>query len=421
MKNNPSLKNKTKASSPAMNGPVLEDEINLQDTEKALLNILEDYNEEKARSLDIQRALLNILEDYTVEKGNMENTQRAVLNILEDYGVEKKNMENTQRAVLNILEDYGVEKANMENTQRAVLNILEDYGVEKANMENTQRAVLNILEDYGVEKTNMENTQRAILNILEDYGYEKEKVEIINNDLIAVNKELESFAYISSHDLQEPLRKIQAFSSRIQEEEYDNLSDKGKLYFERMQYSALRMQTLIRDLLAYSRTKTRERQFEVTDLNKIVEEIAEGFQEELDEKNGVIETPEQCEANIIPFQFRQLLQNLIGNALKFTQLGKPPHIIITSEIIKNNTQNNEIFLNGKDYCHITVSDNGIGFDPQYKERIFEIFQRLHTRTEYEGTGMGLAIVKKIVENHNGIITATGEINKGATFNIYLPF
>ena len=370
-----SLKSKAKPITPGKNGFVLEDEINLQDAEKALLNILEDYNEEKAKSLNIQRALLNILEDYTYEK------------------------------------------ANMEKTQRAVLNILEDYGVEKANMENTQRAVLNILEDYGVEKANMENTQRAVFNILEDYGYEKEKVEIINNNLISVNKELESFAYISSHDLQEPLRKIQTFSSRILAEEYQYLSDKGKFYFERLQHSALRMQILIRDLLAYSRTKTRERQFEVTDLNILVEEIIQGFREELEEKKGTIEAPEQCEANIIPFQFRQLLQNLISNALKFTQPGKPPRILIKSEIIKNNNLN---FLKGKDYCHITVSDNGIGFDLQYKERIFEIFQRLSTKKSYEGTGMGLAIVKKIVENHNGIITATSEINKGATFDIYIP-
>ena len=350
-----SLKSKATPFTSGKIGFVLENEINLQDTEKALLNILEDYNEEKAKSLNIQRALLNILEDYTYEK---------------------------------------------------------------ANMENTQRAVLNILEDYGVEKANMENTQRAVFNILEDYGYEKEKVEIINNNLISVNKELESFAYISSHDLQEPLRKIQTFSSRILDEEYQYLSDKGKFYFERLQHSALRMQILIRDLLAYSRTKTRERQFEVTDLNIIVEEIIQGFREELEEKKGTIEAPEQCEANIIPFQFRQLFQNLISNALKFTQPGKPPRILIKSEIIKNNNLN---FLKGKDYCHITVSDNGIGFDLQYKERIFEIFQRLSTNKLYEGSGMGLAIVKKIVENHNGIITATSEINKGATFDIYLPF
>ena len=127
-----------------------------------------------------------------------------------------------------------------------------------------------------------------------------------------------------------------------------------------------------------------------------------------------------CHVPIIPFQFRQLMQNLIGNALKFTKPGVPPEIIIKSKITKGEQLENKLLTYEQDYCHISVCDNGIGFEPEYADRIFEVFQRLHGKEEYSGTGIGLAIVKKIVGNHNGIIIAKGELNKGATFDIFIP-
>ncbi len=241
-----------------------------------------------------------------------------------------------------------------------------------------------------------------------------------NDQLEKMNKELESFAYVSSHDLQEPLRKIQTFASRITEKEENNLSDYGKDMFNRMQDAAKRMQTLIQDLLAYSRTNTTERKFEITDLNEIIAEVKEDLKEELQEKHAIIEANQLCDANIIPFQFRQLLHNLIGNSLKFSNPNHPPLIQIKSEIANGMKLKNEKLSPQNKYCHITVSDNGIGFEEQYNEKIFEVFQRLHGKNEYNGTGIGLSIVKKIVENHNGIITAKGELNKGATFDIYIP-
>ncbi|WP_020602114.1 PAS domain S-box protein [Spirosoma spitsbergense] len=253
---------------------------------------------------------------------------------------------------------------------------------------------------------------------------ERKKAETLlknqNDQLEKMNKELESFAYISSHDLQEPLRKIQTFATRILEKEENNLSDNGKDMFNRMQNSAKRMQTLIHDLLAYSRTNTTERKFETTALNKIIEEVKEDFDEELKGKNATIEANDLCDVAIIPFQFRQLMHNLIGNALKFSNPHYAPHIQIKSKIANGITLHNQRLSPQNKYCHITVSDNGIGFEQQYSEKIFDVFQRLHGRNEYDGTGIGLAIVKKIVDNHNGIITATGELNKGATFDIYIP-
>jgi signal transduction histidine kinase len=127
-----------------------------------------------------------------------------------------------------------------------------------------------------------------------------------------------------------------------------------------------------------------------------------------------------CEVKIIPFQFRQLLYNLISNSIKFSKEKDHPHIKIESEIDSGKKFNIDKLSKEVTYCHISISDNGIGFEPQYSEKIFEVFQRLHGKHEYSGTGIGLAIVKKIVENHNGVVTASGELNKGATFDIYIP-
>ena len=241
-----------------------------------------------------------------------------------------------------------------------------------------------------------------------------------NEELGKMNKELEAFTYISSHDLQEPLRKIQTIASRILEKEQQTLSDAGKDYFNRMQEAANRMRILIDDLLLYSRTNNLEKNFENTDLTKIVETVKNDLKETIQEKNASIDADEMCKAPIIPFQFNQLFTNLISNSLKFSIAGKPAHIIIKSKVDTGDAFNNKDLLPGQRYCHISVADNGIGFEPQFKDRIFEVFQRLHGKNEYAGTGIGLAIVKKIVDNHDGIITATSELNKGARFDIYIP-
>ncbi|MDZ4823090.1 MAG: PAS domain S-box protein [Flavobacteriales bacterium] len=254
-----------------------------------------------------------------------------------------------------------------------------------------------------------------------------------NRELERINKELETFTHISSHDLQEPLRKMRTFISRIMSEEHTHLSEKSKQYFERIHAGSLRMQTLIQDLLAFSRANTKAGKFEAADISEMVEEVKGEFLDDLEAAGGTIETSGRGNASIIVFQFRQMLHNLIGNALKFTKPGQPPHITIKTEIIAPLHSMKGLahslatpILEGRGAewpwgaVHITITDNGIGFEPQYKERIFEMFQRLHSKTAYEGTGMGLAIVKKIVENHKGQITATSEQGHGARFDIYIP-
>ncbi len=246
-------------------------------------------------------------------------------------------------------------------------------------------------------------------------------LELKNQELEKMNKELQSFAYISSHDLQEPLRKIQTFADQIMEREVENLTENGKDKFRRMQNAAHRMQNLINDLLAYSRTNTQERNLIKTNLNEIIDNIKDDLREELQQKNAVIEAQKvNREVEIIPFQFHQLLFNLVSNSLKFSREGVAPVITIKSEIKKGKDLTLDTLIPDIDYCHITFSDNGIGFEQQYSHKIFEVFQRLHAKEAYQGTGIGLAIVKKIIDNHNGAITASGELNEGATFDIYFP-
>ncbi|MDB5226763.1 MAG: sensor signal transduction histidine kinase [Bacteroidota bacterium] len=298
----------------------------------------------------------------------------------------------------------------------------ENWRVRKDGSKFWGSVVITALRDnnkniIGFVKVTRDLTERKLAE--EENKAKAQQLEITNAELQKMNEELKSFTYISSHDLQEPLRQIQNFSSRINSDEWENLSDKAKQYFAKINNAANRMQTLIQDLLAYSRTKITERKYETTDLNKILEEVKEDLKDDLNIKQAVIETNELCDVDIIPFQFRQLMHNLIGNSLKFSRSNITPHIKINSVITEGIKLNNENLSPQKKYCHISVSDNGIGFEPQYKDRIFELFQRLHDK-QVKGTGIGLAIAKKIVENHNGIITATGELNKGATFDIYIP-
>jgi signal transduction histidine kinase len=235
-----------------------------------------------------------------------------------------------------------------------------------------------------------------------------------------INKQLSSFTYVSSHDLQEPLRKIQTFSSRILEKEHQNLSEAGKEYFSRMQKAAKRMQMILDNLIIYSKVEAGERIFEKTDLNLVIGEVMSDLKVSLLEKNAVVKTIKLGNAKIIRSQFRQLLYHLFTNSLKFSGSGQQLLITVRSRTASGLRLGNSALLPHTRYCHLSFSDNGLGFEQRFSERIFEMFQKLHGKDEYEGTGIGLAICRKIVENHDGVITASGELNKGARFDIYIP-
>ena len=249
--------------------------------------------------------------------------------------------------------------------------------------------------------------------------YQK-NLEIKNLELVQSNAELASFAYVASHDLQEPLRKIQIFSKRIIEKELDNLSPNGKDYFQRLVIATKRMQTLIEDLLNYSRVNTSVIISTPTDLNVLLEDVKNDLNELTAETNTLIESSLLPTLNIIPHHFNQVMSNLITNAIKFRKPDVDPVIKISAKIVsKTDIQVQAVFSTNK-YWRIQISDNGIGFEQKYADRIFELFQRLHGRSEYEGTGIGLAICKKILQTHEGFITASGQPGVGATFNLYLP-
>lgn len=241
-----------------------------------------------------------------------------------------------------------------------------------------------------------------------------------NRELDAMNQELASFAYVSSHDLQEPLRKIQTFATRIAETEGDTLSPKAKDYFSRMQNAALRMQRLIEDLLAYSRTNTGEKTFETVNLNDLANEVKNDLREMIEAKQATVSIDQLPTLEVIKFQFAQLLTNIFSNAIKFSKDNVPPSIKVTHQLVDSTELENTPGDVRKHYHKISITDNGIGFEPEHRHRIFEVFQRLHGRSEYSGTGIGLAICKKIVDNHGGVITAESQLDQGATFNIYLP-
>lgn len=229
------------------------------------------------------------------------------------------------------------------------------------------------------------------------------------------NRELEQFAYVASHDLQEPLRKIQAFGDRLDTRFREPLGDQGREYLERILSSASRMRSLINDLLSFSRVTTKSLPFRRVDLNVVAREVLVDLEELVHQTGGTVNLGPLPTLEADPLQMRQLLQNLLGNALKFSKPGDPPVVRIESRELAPGEAPGQ-----GTWFEVRVSDNGIGFDQEYAQRIFQVFQRLHGRQQYEGTGVGLAICKKIVERHRGTIAATSRKDEGTTFVLTLP-
>jgi len=242
-----------------------------------------------------------------------------------------------------------------------------------------------------------------------------------NIDLHNVNENLQQFAYVASHDLQEPLRKINLYADVLLNSNKENLTPGGKSYLTKMGKAAKRMSELIKDLLEFSKVRADANAFKQVDLNEVLSNIRTDFEVLIAQKEAEVVIGSLCSIEAVPLQMNQLFYNLIGNALKFTKENTRPLITIQSRTLDKGEILKYDQLNSRwDYCEISVSDNGIGFNEQFAEQIFEIFQRLHSKDEFEGTGIGLALCKKIVSNHGGLITASSSEGKGTTFHVILP-
>jgi two-component system sensor kinase FixL len=247
-------------------------------------------------------------------------------------------------------------------------------------------------------------------------------------ELARSNRELEQFAFVASHDLQEPLRKIQAFGDRLKVKCEAVQMNEGKDYLERMQSAAARMQTLINDLLTFSRVISSSQPLVPVDLGAVTQEVLVDLEHRIEKTSAAVTVGKLPTIQADPTQMRQLLQNLIGNALKFQPAGAIPRIKIDAQLInRDQIQDGAVLPNPSPtaspedkFCVLTVEDNGIGFDEQYLEKVFAVFQRLHGRSEYEGTGVGLAVCRRITDRHGGLITAQSKPGEGSTFIAILP-
>jgi len=231
-------------------------------------------------------------------------------------------------------------------------------------------------------------------------------------ELARSNSELEQFAFVASHDLQEPLRKIQAFGDRLRGKCEGVVAPEALEYLERMQSASARMRRLIDDLLTFSRVIRNSEPFQLVDLTALSKEVLSDLEVRIEKSGAKVEVGELPMVDADPMQMRQLFQNLVGNALKFQPPGNIPVVKITGRTVTTPA--------GRSCAEISIQDNGIGFDEKYVERIFAVFQRLHGRTEYEGTGVGLAVCRRITDRHGGTIAARSKVGEGATFTVTLP-
>jgi PAS domain S-box-containing protein len=288
--------------------------------------------------------------------------------------------------------------------------------------------LLGVIQDITEQKAFADGLKKLVQERTEELQALNEELVATNEELIQsnshfirVNKELEQFAYVASHDLQEPLRKIQIFANILNQKYTDELSPAAAVYMEKITASASRMSNLIKDLLDYSRLSYNSSLFKQVDLNVVVRHVINDFELLISQKGVFVNADQLPSLEAIPIQMNQLFYNMIGNSIKFSRKTVKPVITIASRILAPEEMKQFAGLkNDKEYLQITISDNGIGFSQQYAEQIFTIFQRLNDKSKYGGYGIGLALCKRIVENHNGIIFANGAENEGATFVFVLP-
>ena len=310
------------------------------------------------------------------------------------------------RAILNILDDFGAERDRLADTQRAILNILDDAGAETARLEATQKAMLNILDDFDEEKMKVERMNAELVRENQERRVTAQALTARSVELARSNADLEQFAYVASHDLQEPLRMVSSYVQLLERRYKGQLDAQADRYIEYAVEGARRMQALIGGLLDYSRAGQGELPQSAFALDGALDLALSNLRNAFDESGAVLERGPLPRLMGDRAQVSQVLQNLIANSLKFRRADAPVRLRIWAE-----TED--------DRAVISLADNGVGIEPEYYERIFMIFQRLHTQAEYPGTGIGLSICKKVIERHGGRMWIEPTQGGGATFRFTL--
>ena len=313
---------------------------------------------------------------------------------------ESVTAEDYARAMLNMLEDMAAEKAQLEQTQRAIFNILGDSTEEKRQLEDTQSAMVNLLEDFDVERSKTEAANRDLHHAVESLRRAKEAAD-------SVNRELEGFSYSVSHDLRAPLRHIDSFLALLRRSTEGKLDGKSQHYMDVVGGAARQMSRLIEDLLLFSRMGKVEMTSGRVPLDPLVRSTLRMLQPEIQGRDVAWTLPPLPEVRGDAALLQTVLTNLVANALKFTR-GRAPALIEIGSVP------------APDEVVVYVKDNGAGFDMRHADKLFTLFQRLHGASEFEGTGVGLANVRRIVSRHGGRTWATGAVDQGATFYFSVP-
>jgi len=306
--------------------------------------------------------------------------------------------------------DYIYKPIQPELLRAKVMVFVELY-VKNHELRESEQKLIAINKNLEIEIKDRISSETKVSEL------NKRLLENIN-ELESTNKELDRFAFMASHDLQEPLRKIRIFSERIANKYADEIGSEGRDYIDRMQAACIRMQNLISDILAFSKVSMTKESLEYTEINQLLDELLHEMDFQIQEKKAKVVVGKLPGLRVNPGLIKSLFQNLISNALKYSHKEIEPFIRITGKIDTSLKSSGSV--PSKKYCRIYVQDNGVGFDQQYAEQIFTMFKRLHFGAEYKGTGIGLAICKKIVEEHNGFISAKSAVNQGTTFTISLP-
>lgn len=332
--------------------------------------------------------------------GDAQEYISAILDVLEDSASDKEHQGGTERAVLNILEDFSEERERVQQAEKALLNILEDEAEERGWLASTQRAVINILDDMEEEKTKVERINAALTEEVAERRRAENALQVANGAVEQTNRELESFSYTVAHDLRAPLRTIDGFSVALLEDYGEQLNEGARAYLDQIRASAQQMAWLIDGLLALSRVSRTELHFASVDLSSMAKAILERLSGN-DRGTHYTVMPDMT-ARVDPRLMSAVLENLLSNAWKFSARSPRRHIEFGCTV----QDKERVFF---------VRDNGAGFDMSYSAKLFAPFQRLHRVSEFEGTGIGLATVQRIIERHGGRIWAESEVGKGATF------